>query len=149
MEVTQLESKEIEILRLLSTLYKQLHKEAIQKLGNEILPLDIGILNAISKGVNSPVKLAYSFGVSKSAITYAVDRLEKKGYVVRVRSEMDRRSITLQITDQGKQLLKRTQAIYMTLVRKKLSVLSEEELNMLLNIATKLVERNKLTPIED
>lgn len=76
--MAQLEAKEIEILRLLSTLYKQLHKEATRELGNELLPLDVGILNAISKGVNSPVKLAHTFGVSKSAITYAVDRLERR-----------------------------------------------------------------------
>lgn len=71
------------------------------------------------------------------------------GYVLRVRSERDRRAITLQITDQGKQLLKRIEELYVTLVRRKLSVLSEEELNTLLSISTKLVERNKLTPVED
>ena len=41
-------------------------------------------------------------------MTAAVDRLEKKGYVLRSRIEKDRRVIHVQLTPEGKRLARRT-----------------------------------------
>jgi MarR family transcriptional regulator, organic hydroperoxide resistance regulator len=42
-----------------------------------------------------------------STVTGVVDRLEKKGYVVRDRGHADRRVVTVQLTPKGKELVKK------------------------------------------
>lgn len=72
-------------------------------------------------------------------MTYAVDRLEKLGLVVRTRSEKDRRVIQLELTEKGKEILLKAEKIYSEVTREKLNVLSEEEISTLIQILQKLV----------
>jgi DNA-binding MarR family transcriptional regulator len=44
-------------------------------------------------------ELARRAGLSPAAVTAAVDRLERAGYVVRVRDEEDRRRVLVDVTD--------------------------------------------------
>lgn len=48
--------------------------------------------------------LAKQVDLGASTITGIVDRLEAKGYVVRIRNTADRRKVTLQITDRGREV---------------------------------------------
>lgn len=51
--------------------------------------------------------LARACGLSPGAMTTAVDRLERAGYVRRVRGEVDRRRITVQVTSEALELMER------------------------------------------
>lgn len=49
-------------------------------------------------------EMARSLNVTQGAVTQMVSRLEKKGYVVRSKSEGDKRMTTVSLTDRGRQL---------------------------------------------
>lgn len=51
--------------------------------------------------------LSKRMSVHPSTITRVVDRLEKKGYVIRIRNQRDRRLVKVQLTPKGVELAKR------------------------------------------
>jgi len=62
------------------------------------------ILTLYEYGPLPPSKIADHMMVKSSTVTGVVDRLEKKGLAERMRNSPDRRVITIQLTDAGKQL---------------------------------------------
>ncbi|MEY9096732.1 MarR family transcriptional regulator [Paenibacillus sp. RC84] len=66
------------------------------------------ILNSIhSQGEQRLGELAEQLDFTSGAVTALCDKLEAGGYAVRKRSESDRRSVALDITDKGRELLRR------------------------------------------
>ncbi len=60
------------------------------------------VINLVSRGLaDTPATIAETIGVNRSAISRSLDRLEKKGLVVRVPDNEDRRSTKIQITGPG------------------------------------------------
>lgn len=57
-----------------------------------------------SEGPISSAELSRKLFVTPSNITGIIDRLEKKGLVVRVRQESDRRVVLISLTDMGQKL---------------------------------------------
>lgn len=62
------------------------------------------ILTLYEYGPLPPSKIADHMMVKSSTVTGVVDRLEKKNLAERMRNSPDRRVITIQLTDAGKQL---------------------------------------------
>jgi DNA-binding MarR family transcriptional regulator len=75
-----------------------------------------------------------------STITGVIDRLEKKGYVTRIRDQVDRRVIYVQLTAEGKRLAKRAPNPAQGKMIYGLKNLKRRELNLIYNSAQKLVE---------
>lgn len=75
-----------------------------------------------------------------STITGVVDRLEKKGYVSRDRGQGDRRVINVQLTPQGKKLVKRAPNPVQGKMIYGLRRLKKEKLNSIYDSVNKLVE---------
>ncbi len=75
-----------------------------------------------------------------STITGVVDRLEKKGFVVRIRDKKDRRVISVRLTSKGRQLSKGTPNPIQGKMIYGLRKLKAEELNSIYNSASKLVK---------
>lgn len=66
-----------------------------------------GVLHAILKGrARNPSELARLRFQYSAAITYVLDVLEKKGLLVRKRSDQDRRVVELELTEAGQALTK-------------------------------------------
>ncbi len=102
-------------------LYKQL-EEAFNIVGNmttvieertldkSVEDLTIGelhVIEMVNKNNNKPMTLiAKKLHVTVGSLTIGVNRLVQKGYLLRIRDEMDRRVILLSITQQGKKILK-------------------------------------------
>ncbi len=64
------------------------------------------VMNVLSNNLaNTPAHIAEQIGVDRSAITRLVDRLEKKGLVMREHDGLDRRSVKVQITDPGQMMV--------------------------------------------
>lgn len=64
------------------------------------------ILNVLHhKLAITPAQIADNIGVDRSAVTRLVDRLEKKGMVVRSFDGLDRRSIQIVMTTEGRRLV--------------------------------------------
>mgnify|MGYP006077491549 CR=1 FL=1 len=64
------------------------------------------ILNSLHhKKLDTPSELAKYLGIDRSAITRLADRLEKKSLLTRTRNKLDRRNVTLQLSDRGRVLI--------------------------------------------
>lgn len=74
-----------------------------------------------------------------STITGVVDRLEKKGYVARIRDKVDRRVICVQLTAGGKRLIKRAPNPAQGKMIYGLKNLKKRELNSIYDSVRKLV----------
>ena len=81
--------------------------------------------------------------LDSSTLTPLLKKLEKKGYITRVRSSLDERNLEVTITSKGKELKKK--ALYIPKKMGKCIDLSEKEANALYSLIYKVlmnVERN-------
>ena len=68
---------------------------------------ELHVIEMVNKYNNKPMTLiAKKMHVTVGSLTIGVNRLVQKGYLLRIRDEMDRRVILLSITQQGKKVLK-------------------------------------------
>jgi DNA-binding MarR family transcriptional regulator len=64
-------------------------------------PADLRCLDWLSEGRMSAGDLSRATGLSSAATTSMIDRLERKEFVRRVRSEADRRKVMVEMTQAG------------------------------------------------
>jgi DNA-binding MarR family transcriptional regulator len=76
------------------------------------------------------------------SISAIIDRMDKVGFVGKVRDLSDRRTIRLQITPKGKRYLKKSAKYNMQVIKELSSTFSDEELHSLIILIKKV--RNKL-----
>ena len=72
-------------------------------------------------------ELAEAEGISAPSLSGHVDRLEAAGLIRRVRSSDDRRRVGLELTKDGRAVLRRVRALRTTWLADRLARLSEEE----------------------
>ncbi len=64
------------------------------------------VLNVLDEGIaDTPAVIADHLGADRSGITRLLDRLELKEFVVREHDRLDRRSIKLKMTPEGKKVM--------------------------------------------
>jgi DNA-binding MarR family transcriptional regulator len=68
---------------------------------------DLRCLDWLTEGSMSAGELTEATGLSSAATTTLLDRLERKGYVRRVRDTMDRRKVLVELTPEGEERLYR------------------------------------------
>lgn len=68
---------------------------------------------ALSVGMMTPGQLALDMGVSKTIISRLIESLEKKGLIVKERTQMDRRSYGVSVTEAGKEEVDRMYYYYL------------------------------------
>lgn len=90
-----------------------------------------------SLGINEIADLCHMGSSSMSAV---VERLVKGEYIVRTRSDADRRSVMLQITAKGEKAQQETQQLWMERVSPILEI-SKEDLEHLLRIHGLMIEK--------
>jgi DNA-binding MarR family transcriptional regulator len=83
-------------------------------------------------------ELAAVLRVSKGAIVGAVNTLEKRGLVQRVRSGVDRRLVAYELTDSGRKLVTRVQKNWRSLEVEVTSTLTVEEKRLLAGLCRKI-----------
>jgi len=98
-----------EIMQSLRRIFKAIQdysSEVSDKFG--ITGPQLWALNTISENEGLPLgELSKKMYLRPSTITGLVDRLEKKGYVVRNRDQRDRRVVNILLTSKGKRLAKK------------------------------------------
>ena len=72
-------------------------------------------------------ELAHAEGISAPSLSGHVDRLETAGLLRRVRSEDDRRRVGLELTPEGRTILRRIRARRTTWLADRLAELSDED----------------------
>ncbi|WGS64088.1 MarR family winged helix-turn-helix transcriptional regulator [Marinitoga aeolica] len=89
--------------------------------------LVLGVL--LKNGKMTMSKLSKYVGLSNSTVSGIVDRLERQGYVVRIRDEKDRRKVYVKVTDKFNEVAKKSHMSIEKSIEKKLKNISEEDIN--------------------
>jgi DNA-binding MarR family transcriptional regulator len=131
-----------EMLFLLMRFTKQqLVKEIVDE--TPITPPQFGLLWCLSThgcngsdsvGSQTMSEISEQMQLSHGAATGLVDRLQRLGLVERNRSEVDRRVVSIHISDEGEKLIQRIHTRRRNVLRKMLMRLNSEERQLLLKI---------------
>ena len=110
----------------------------------EISMNDMHIIDAIGDGdAKNMSSIAKLVGVTVGTLTIAMNNLVKKGYVVRTRSEEDRRVVLISLADKGKRAYARHQAFHLEMIKSMREGLSDEQCLVLLQAIKNLKDHLK------
>lgn len=98
------------------------------------------LISLYENGPLPPSQIAKHIMVKSSTVTGIVDRLEQKGLVKRFRNSPDRRVITIELTDSGKNLAKNAPPPIQQKIIDNLKKLSKDELDQIILSLTKLTD---------
>ncbi|MBQ0042422.1 MAG: MarR family transcriptional regulator [Lachnospiraceae bacterium] len=114
-------------------------KMSVPKEFHDITENDVHIIEAV--GISEPRKsseIARKLGVTAGTLTVNLNSLEKKGYVVRKRSSLDKRVVYVILTDKGKKAFMHHKNVHNRIIRDALKDFSEMELDILHSCLEKL-----------
>ena len=131
-----------EIMQSLRRIFKTIQvysQEVSQKFG--ITGPQLWTLKALSANGSLPLgQLSKMMYLHPSTITGVVDRLEKKGYVVRDRVHEDRRVVMVQLTPNGRKVIRRAPSPIQGKMIYGLRKLKREDLNFIYHSVERLVK---------
>ena len=110
--------------------------------------LTLIVLNRTPNKAINPSTLAEKVGVKRATMTGLLDGLERKGLVKRLAHPEDRRKVSIQLTDTGRQVLDEMLPDYYSRIAKLMVNLSENERQNLLSLLGK-VNKGLLTLFEE
>ena len=84
-------------------------------------------------------KISDEINVSMSTATGIVDRLVKKKYLIRERSELDRRIVLIKLTEKGKNTIENLKNSISKYLNRMYEILTEEEIKTIGNIFIKVI----------
>lgn len=93
-----------------------------------------------SNGQSEPTKLSEELLIPKQSITSMLDKLEKKGYILRTHSVNDRRKINISITESGKKIIKMARLAFDKTEQEILKQVNKEEINTMLNTYKNIID---------
>ncbi len=103
---------------------------------------EVHVLDAVrrmeGKGLSGARDIASALGITPASLSAALNVLEKKGCLVRLHDEKDRRRIVIRLTPQGEKAEKAHRLLHEQMVEGVLAGLSGEETSALLNALEKL-----------
>ncbi len=120
---------ELEIWRSISRSWKTLNRDVEHALSPTGLSLaEVKILRFLHEDGPLPItKLASELLVTPGAVTSLIDGLEKQELVARLRSESDRRVVTIRITSTGEATIKKAIFLHRQYLAKKFQSLSKKD----------------------
>ena len=77
--------------------------------------------------INSMKVVASRLDVTMATLTAAMNKLERKGFVERSRSELDRRQVLVQLTSKGRKAFRAHESFHKKMVDRALAALTQEE----------------------
>ena len=108
-------------------------------------PLDltsqqIGVILLLASGrARTPLELSREMSYDSGSMTRMLDRLEKKGFVSRTRSELDRRMVELNLTARGRDAAQRLPMIGAAVLNEQLHGFSRAELDSLVGMLARII----------
>lgn len=113
----------------------RIEEKTLTNLGAKELSMrEIHIIEAVSEAEdqNNISAVAETLGVTVGTLTVAVNTLEKKGYIVRLRDEKDKRKVRLSLTEKAYEINELHRCFHHEMVEAVLDFLSPEEAQLLL-----------------
>jgi DNA-binding MarR family transcriptional regulator len=117
----------------------------IARTDRALRPLDltsqqIGVILTLADGrAHTPLELSREMSYDSGSMTRMLDRLEKKGFVTRERSESDRRIVELKLTQRGADAAAQLPAIGAAVLNEQLKDFSRAELDTLTSLLARLI----------
>lgn len=132
---------------VLSDVFNQImfteEKELVKEMGNDVTIRDFHVIEAISKNValgNSASNIvAKSLNITAGTLTTAIKRLERKGYVVRMVDDKDKRINKLFLTEKGEKINEAHKEFHLKMVNTIASNLTETEEKQLTDLLSKVI----------
>ena len=108
---------------------------------SNLTPTQIHYLDAIFHLEDPKVsELASHLNVSKPTVTFAVNKMEKQGFVTKTQSDDDRRFFSIHLTSKGKELAKLHDEIHKSYSDFFKQMLDEKELKTLESLLSKVLK---------
>ena len=132
-------------IKMAGHLIRRLHQQSMQVFqaqtqaaGLDLTSVQFAALDTISHhpGIDQAT-LAAAISFDRATIGGVIDRLERKGFVLRVVSPQDRRARLLQLTTEGEQLLATCRPVVSSLQADILAALTPKEREVFLSLAHK------------
>ena len=119
-----------DILVNLFNMVLELEEKAVGESSFDDLSItEVHTLVAIGKGrPRTMTHVANLLSISVSTLTTAINKLVKKGYVERLRDEVDRRIVRIHLTESGREAVEAHEAFHENMIEEALSHMTEEEL---------------------
>ncbi|KVD81787.1 MarR family transcriptional regulator [Burkholderia sp. ABCPW 14] len=117
----------------------------VERLDRALGPLDltaqqIGVILLLARGfARTPFELSRKMSYDSGSMTRMLDRLEKKGFVVRARSESDRRVIELALTERGAHAAQALPGLIAAELNAQLEGFSPDDLALLTNLLQRFI----------
>lgn len=127
------------VVRDILTQFQILHSAAANGPQSNLGHQDLRAVEQL--GENGPQMmrcLAENLGVAVNSMTTIVDNLEQKGLAHRMRSDVDRRVVHVELTDDGKQTFESAKAAKSHFHRALLAALTEDEQEIMLVLFRKI-----------
>ncbi|MDF2606347.1 MAG: transcriptional regulator [Bacillales bacterium] len=127
------------------TIKRNIESDLPLKNDSQITRPQLFMLYYINKFGNCKLsQLADKLEVKPSAISVMIDRLEKAELVKRSYFLVDRRSVFVEITEKGKQLLRKEKALRNSIIESYLSKLDKEEARLLTELLEKMIKADDI-----
>ena len=127
------------LVNLFNEIWDIEEKALITEQFKDISVNDMHIMEAV--GIEKPKNMssvARLVDVTVGTLTIAINNLVKKGYVMRVRSEEDRRVVLISLSEKGKAAYEHHRQFHQKMVEAVLEDLNPEETSVLTNALKKL-----------
>jgi DNA-binding MarR family transcriptional regulator len=117
----------------------------IARTDEALRPLDltsqqIGVLLFLAAGrARTPLELSREMSYDSGSMTRMLDRLEKKGFIGRTRSDADRRIVELNLTDRGRAAAAQLPALGAAVLNEQLAGFSRAELDLLTSMLARII----------
>lgn len=104
------------------------------------------LLHITFRNITNPMGLSQTLRIDNGAITRLLDRLELKGFLIRVKSQQDRRQTNIVLTEHGKKVSKKIPEIAANALNQLTDPLTENEVTQLEVILKKMLLANGYQP---
>jgi DNA-binding MarR family transcriptional regulator len=123
-------------IQLTSSLERTDH--AVKPLGLTAQQIGV-ILMLSSRRASTPFELSRAMSYDSGSMTRLLDRLEKKGFVMRTRSDADRRMVKLELTPQGHEAARQLPSLGAAVLNEQLRGFSADEHATLIDLLARFI----------
>ncbi|MBT4790624.1 MAG: MarR family transcriptional regulator [Halobacteriovoraceae bacterium] len=123
-----------------------------QDFENRIVPYGVSrtgyaILSSVKNGnCSTPACVATYLGVGRAAVTRHLDRLEKSEFIARIKNDEDKRSLQIELTNEGKKVLSSLMKESQNTNKKVLEKINNREAESLLRTIKTIIGDDYLPP---
>lgn len=132
-----------QIARAMDVHSKYLHKYYGLSSPQLIILKELSVIDKIPTG-----KLAKKISLSQATVTDILDRLEKKGLIIRQRSSNDKRRVYIQISEKGKATISKNPSLLKESFTRQFNELEEWEQTLILSSMQRVVAMMKTPKIK-